>query len=273
MDAATGSEYHVRACKLCTCWRRGAVVMSHISIHAGHVPAIAVNAPARGFDYRALPAETAQALQESRTRIRTEITKTAASVIAIGRELIAVKKALGHGAFGAWVQSECGFCLRSAQNYMGVAHRAGKKASVALLPLATLYRMGGRRTTRWMLNAAAERVAEGDEMTEAALERLYKMFLDSKARRVRRGGLDQNAVIRKSERRIAAPSAGADAADEGFKEPSAAELAEQRAQWILKRCGEEFSISLVAMQDSGGLAAAVRVLKAKLSAPKQKRGQ
>jgi Protein of unknown function (DUF3102) len=273
MDAATGSEYHVRACKLCTCWRRGAVVMSHISIHAGHVPAIAVNAATRGFDYRALPAETAQALQESRTRIRTEITKTAASVIAIGRELIAVKKALGHGAFGAWVQSECGFCLRSAQNYMGVAHRAGKNASVALLPLATLYRMGGRRTTRWMLNAAAERVAEGDEMTEAALERLYKMFLDSKARRVRRGGLDQNAVIRKSERRIAAPSAGADAADEGFKEPSAAELAEQRAQWILKRCGEEFSISLVAMQDSGGLAAAVRVLKAKLSAPKQKRGQ
>jgi Protein of unknown function (DUF3102) len=126
----------------------GAVVMSDLPIHADRLPSIAGNPASavqgvRRFDYGSLPLEKAQALRESRTRIHTEIKKTAESVIAIGRELIVVKKTLPHGAFQAWVSSECGVSLRSAQNYMRVARLADKNATVAFLPLGTLYCLGG----------------------------------------------------------------------------------------------------------------------------------
>jgi hypothetical protein len=142
--------------------------------------------------------------------------------------------------------------------------------------------MGGRRTSRWMLNAAAERVADGGEMTEAAFERLYKMFLDSKKRRARRRsrGPGQNADMRKSERNVRAPIAGqssgagvaAETSRDPFLDATPAELAEERAQWILRTCGEQFANSLVAMRDRGCLDDALRVLKAKLVALDPRRG-
>jgi hypothetical protein len=168
-----------------------------------HLPAIAVNAASNlkdacRLDFGSLSPENAQIVRQCGERIHIEKKKTTDSAIAIGRELIVVKKTLPHGAFQAWVESECGFSMRSAQIYMRVARLAAKNANVALLPLNTAYRMGGRRISRWMLNAAAERVADGEEMTEAAVERLYKIFT-RRARRKSRG-LNQNADIRKSER-------------------------------------------------------------------------
>jgi hypothetical protein len=140
-------------------------VVMDLPIHADRLPSIAVNPASavkgvRRFDYGSLPPEKTQALQESRTRIHTEIKKTAESAIAIGGELIAAKKTLPHGRFQAWVEPECGFSLRTAQNYMRTARLVAKNANFAHLPLNTLYRMGGRRISRWMLNAAAEGVAE-----------------------------------------------------------------------------------------------------------------
>lgn len=252
--------------------------MSDLIIHGDHLPAISVDpaSDVKGvgrFDYGLLPEEEAQALRESRTRIHTEKKNTAEAYIAIGRQLRLVKKIVGHGRFRAWVESECGFCLRTAQNYMTVARLADKNAPVALLPLNSAYRMTGRRTSRWMLNTAAEGVADGNEMTEAAFERLYKMFLDSKKRRARREsrGLDRNAD-RKSEGNVRTPIAGrssravvADISRDPFLDATPAELAEERAQWILRTCGEQFASSLVAMRDCGGLDDAVRVLKTKLA--------
>jgi len=232
--------------------------MSDLRIHADHLPAIAVNAASNlkdacRFDFGSLSPENTQIVRQCGERIHIEKKKTADSGIAIGRELIVVKKTLPHGAFQAWVGSECGFSQRSAQIYMRVARLADKNANVALLPLNTAYRMGGRRISRWMLNAAAERVADGEEMTEAAVERLYKIFT-RRARGKSRGLQSPRADVATEISRTA------------FKEPSSAELAEERAQWILKRCGEQFANSLVAMQDCGGLDAALRVLKTKLFA-------
>jgi hypothetical protein len=147
-DRGLGSKCYVRACELGFGCRRGAAVMSDLPIHGNPPASIAVNAAsdAKGvcrFDYRTLPVEKAQALQESRTRIHTEIKNTAESALAIGRELNVVKKkTLPHGAFQAWVESECGFSLRTAQNYMRAARLVSKNANFARLPLNTLYRMG-----------------------------------------------------------------------------------------------------------------------------------
>jgi hypothetical protein len=206
--------------------------------------------------------------------------KAAAAIIAIGRALIEVKKILRHGAFGTWVKSNCGFSLRSAQNYMRAARLADKNATVALLPLGTSYRMTGRRPSRWMLNAAAERAADGQAPTEAEIEHLYSMMLrTSKARRARRmsQGLAQNAGIRTSDRDSRAQSAAqryrasvADKISTFDEDPSRAKLAEEAAHWIFKTCGEHFARSLVALRDCGRLDDAVRVLKQKLLAPEKK---
>jgi hypothetical protein len=97
-----------------------------------------------------------------------------------------------------------------------------------------------------MLNAAAEHAIDGEKMSEVKIERRYKMFLDSKARRHRKSrGLVQHADIRRSAQNFRAQipqqSLRADAPDEisraSFEDsPSRAELAEQSAQWILAGC-------------------------------------
>jgi hypothetical protein len=249
-------------------------------IHADRLPSIAGNPASavqgvRRFDYGSLPLEKAQALRESRTRIHTEIKKTAACIIAIGRELIVVKKTLPHGAFQAWVSSECGVSLRSAQNYMRVARLADKNATVAFLPLGTAYRMTGRRTSRWMLDAAAERVDEGEDMTEAAFERLYKMFLDSKKRQARRKsrGSVQNAASRKSEQNsrthIAGPSPRADVADEFSSapfngNPPLPEWAVSNAEYFVNEYGEGIWFGLLILWRIGELDDLMRALWKKL---------
>ena len=259
--------------------------MSGTSVHANHLPAIAIDEKgdrqgASRFDYGLLPQEKALALCECRTRIRAEMMKTTASVIAIGRELIAVKKTLRHGAFGPWVESECGFSLRSAQNYMRVARLADKNATVAHLPLATSYRMTGRRSSRWMLTAASERAADAEEMTEAGIERLYKAFRKPKARRAERKSrvLARNATSKSGQNpqaEFAGQSCRADFADKHSRaqfaeNPSPAE-AEQSAEWILDKCGEGPAISLVLMYAAGTLDETMRVLRRKLYAIKEKR--
>jgi hypothetical protein len=126
-----------------------------------------------------------------------------------------------------------------------------------------------------MLNAAAERVADGGEMTEAAFERQYKMFLDSKARRARRKsrGLDQNADIRKSQRNSPAHTAQrrprADVADgisrAPFEDnPPLADWAVSSAEELLNRCGVSISMMLVFLRASGDLDELMRALKKKL---------
>jgi hypothetical protein len=246
--------------------------MSEIPVHPGHLPAIAIDEKgdrqgASRFDYRSLPEEKSQALRESRTRICAEMKKTAASIIAIGRELSAVKKTLRHGAFCAWVESECGFSLRSAQHYMRVARLADKNATIAHSPLATSYRVTGQRSSRWMLIAAAERVADGKEITEAEFEGLYKVFRNPKARRARRKSRDlaQNADTSKSGRNPRAEFA------EFVENPSPAEAAERNAEWILNKCGEGGAVTLVFMYGSGRFDETMRVLRRKLYAIKEKR--
>jgi hypothetical protein len=167
--------------------------MSENSIPPDHLPDMAVHRrDANGFDYRSLSSEDAQDVRECRSRICTEVMKTAATVIAIGCELIAVKKTLRHGAFGLWVESECGFSLGSAQNYMRVARLADKNATVAYLPLVTSYRMTGQRSSRWMLIAAAERAEDGEEMTRgrirAAIQGVQKSESTAGATQVPRPG-------------------------------------------------------------------------------------
>jgi hypothetical protein len=90
------------------------------------------------FDYGSLSPEIADALREHTARIRHQVKATTTAIVWIGRDLLAVKQMLEHGQFVQWVEKECGFSIRTAQNYMRVAEFfEGKSATVALLSPAT----------------------------------------------------------------------------------------------------------------------------------------
>jgi hypothetical protein len=95
------------------------------------------------FDYSTLddPALAADALATA-ARIRTRLHP---SVCEIGRDLIDMKRRMGHGKFGLWIASELGINRRTAENYMNAANFAeGKSESISLLPPTVLYALGAR---------------------------------------------------------------------------------------------------------------------------------
>lgn len=54
--------------------------------------------------------------------------QTTSNILEIGRRLLAVKPLLGHGNFGTWVRTECGFTERTASRYMDVARKLDGKS-------------------------------------------------------------------------------------------------------------------------------------------------
>src|SRR6266404_1178418 len=89
-----------------------------------------------GFDYSPLDTQVAERLQSAAQRIRGKLQRTLEDIIEIGNDLLAVKESLAHGQFGKWLRAEFGWGDRMARNFMSVAERFGKTATIADLPIA-----------------------------------------------------------------------------------------------------------------------------------------
>lgn len=63
------------------------------------------------------------AVKKATERIQKLTRKMAGDVVAIGRELAEVKRRIGHGNFSRWTNSEFGWDLRTAENYLNVFDR------------------------------------------------------------------------------------------------------------------------------------------------------
>ena len=119
------------------------------------------------FDYNGVPAVTAAALRAEASRIRKLVKATTASIIEAGRALIAVKEQLDHGQFSDWVDAECGFSLRTAENYIRACQFAeGKNATVALLSPATVYRLAAKSTPPEVVDAVLQQAAKGEVISD-----------------------------------------------------------------------------------------------------------
>jgi hypothetical protein len=100
----------------------------------------------RHFDYDSLPPEHVRVLKDAFIQISLCVGGTARAIVAIGRHLLAVKELLDRGQFVRWVEAECVFSLRSAQNYMTVARFMNRQnATFANLPPATLYMISAKK--------------------------------------------------------------------------------------------------------------------------------
>jgi hypothetical protein len=124
------------------------------------------------FDYALLDAGGAEIARTAANLIRLNLLKEIEAVVAVGQQLIAVKNALDHGQFGAWLKAETPFAETTAQNYMRVVENIGSKsATVADLPRKLVYQLASplvpeeTRQQIFVRREAGERV-EKEEITE-----------------------------------------------------------------------------------------------------------
>jgi hypothetical protein len=111
------------------------------------------------FEYDSVSPSVARFLRDQADRIRRS---AAASIINVGRDLIAAKHYLSHGTFLKWVESEVGIPARTAQAYMQVAHWASRKsATVAHLPPSLLYLLSAPSTPKVFIDEILKKVEEG----------------------------------------------------------------------------------------------------------------
>lgn len=123
------------------------------------------------FDYSALPADARDEVREAAVRIKVRMARTAEDIIEIGRDLIGVKKALGHGHFLKWVEAEFGMSESSALRFQRVAERFGSKSvTVTDFQPSALYALSAPSTPDELVEEVTERAAEGETFTAADIK-------------------------------------------------------------------------------------------------------
>src|SRR5215475_9751207 len=80
-------------------------------------------------------------LLEVAARIKALRKKATEHAIEIGRELLRVKAALPHGVFVKWVERECEFKIRMAQDFMKVAREAASNPELAAVMVPSTLRV------------------------------------------------------------------------------------------------------------------------------------
>ena len=129
-------------------------------------------------DYNNVPPSVAKFLKGQAERIRRY---TGKSIILIGKDLIAAKHYLSHGAFLRWVSSEVGIPARTAQGYMQVAQwAAGKNANVQLLPPTLLYLLSDRNTPQGFIADILRRTEAGEHIPLTGIREELKALRASK---------------------------------------------------------------------------------------------
>lgn len=128
--------------------------------------------PVTAFDYNTLPSALRSELRAEADFIRAQVKMTVVTIIKTGKALSAIKGKLKHGEFSAWVESECGFTLRTAENYIRAAAFAeGKSETVALLPPATVYKLAAKSAPPEVAQAVIERLEGGATVTQSEIDR------------------------------------------------------------------------------------------------------
>lgn len=114
-----------------------------------------------GFDYAALPVDSALTARAAAERIKLRLKRTVEDIIEIGRELKAVKDELPHGQFLPWIAAEFEMSERTARDFMQVHERfGGKSAIIADLKPTILYALSAPSTPDSVIDKAIEKGAD-----------------------------------------------------------------------------------------------------------------
>ncbi len=102
-------------------------------------------------------------------QVRRHSRSSTKAIIAIGEALRDAKQHLEHGKFGEWVVAECGFTIRTAQNYMRAAELADKSEIVSRLNPAAIYRLAKSATPPDVVTRVMEMLETDVVPTEAEI--------------------------------------------------------------------------------------------------------
>lgn len=120
-----------------------------------------------GFDYSVIDADGRDDVKEAAVRIRLRMSRTVEDIIEIGRDLIAVKKSIGHGNFLRWIETEFGMGISTAQNFVNAAIKfADKIPTVGNLPASVLYALAAPSTEEAVVEEVLERANNGEKVTK-----------------------------------------------------------------------------------------------------------
>jgi hypothetical protein len=146
---------------------------------AAEPPATVAAIPVKvaSFDYTSLAPNDAAFLRGRAASIRQAVKLTMEAVYQIGVELWWAKLKLRHGQFIEWVESECGFSLRTAENYVRASvFAADRLATVANLPPAAVYRLSAKSAPPEVVKDVLARAASGERVSAAEVKRILREF-------------------------------------------------------------------------------------------------
>lgn len=129
------------------------------------------------FDYSDVPAVDARRCQASYEAIGKRQRRMAEDIIAIGKELIAVKARLPHGLFGDWLQHHFAWSERTARRLMEVGE-VFKTASVADLTIdqTALYLLAEDSCPDDVREQVLEQARSGEVITPVTVKQAIRQF-------------------------------------------------------------------------------------------------
>lgn len=107
-------------------------------------------------------------------RIKLRLRRTAEDIIAIGQDLISIKKSLPHGEFLPWIEREFEMKERTARNFISVAERFPKSAIIADFKPSVLYELAAPSTPPEVVQQVTAKVEQGETVTVAQVKELRR---------------------------------------------------------------------------------------------------
>ncbi|NSY16310.1 DUF3102 domain-containing protein [Neorhizobium sp. AL 9.2.2] len=121
------------------------------------------------FDYSGVSDAVAKEAEATAKRIRNRLKVHS---LETGKELLNVKKELGHGKFGKWLEFHFGWKERTAQNYMALATAFGATPQVIdALPQSTVYRLAAKSTPDELRQSVIDEVKRGEKPDPKRIEK------------------------------------------------------------------------------------------------------
>ena len=124
------------------------------------------------FDYSILTVEDADIVRAAATVIRSRLRRTSEDMLEIGRQLVAAKTALPHGAWSEWLETECDLSERTAQNFLRAASTFAESAIISDLAPTSVTRLAAAPPAA--REAVLRRLEAGERVTGAEIDRIAR---------------------------------------------------------------------------------------------------
>lgn len=131
------------------------------------------------FNYSTLTAEVANEMRRYASSIQRF---QRASVLDVGRELIAAKELVEHGFFRSWVEIACQLHIRTAERLMQAAMLVQKNDNLSYLPPDGLLALASRSTPTAVVSEIIGEIAAGERPNAARIKRRISLAKQAEKR-------------------------------------------------------------------------------------------